>query len=566
MRAVLISLVLGLTGCAPAWQQTPHDIPFQRLGGLVEHQAPEPYVVWDWWDVARHSTVVPLGKLVSPARIVDRITGGRPALDTNAFGLVADSPWFTNRIGRRALTTDEVRRGANLDAEPAAGSLVVITGKPRGVTPGVVVRDGKGVVWYVKFDPPAHPELASGAEAVASRVLHAAGWHVPQNFVVNLKLARLKLAPDALLPNKYDAWVPMTRQRLDHLLGSLNPDQKGRARALFSRQVPGQLLGPFDYRGVNSLDPNAIIPAHRRRALRGLWVLMAWLNNSDTRMNNGMDTFIASSKDQGSSSEGPKRGHIRHYLMDFGDSLGSSGRRAKARAEGHEQRVDWSQIGFRLVTLGMFPPYWSPILRSPYRSVGIFEATVFDPARWSPLIPNPAFAEATARDTYWGAALVARFDRPLIEAAVMAGEYSDARASEAIISALVERRQKLLRHAFARVLALDDVRAEGCVVEFTDLEFLSGLRTGPASYHWTLDWARSSRHLRLSRGQAKQPVVDLCGALEGARAAHGSTLEADPFVTLTVHRGGPDLGPPIAAHFRILEGGRLLPIGLERAV
>ncbi|MFT7626359.1 MAG: hypothetical protein ACI9WU_005554, partial [Myxococcota bacterium] len=52
----------------------------------------------------------------------------------------------------------------------------------------------------------------------------------------------------------------------------------------------------------------------------------------------------------------------------------------------------------------------------------------------------------------------------------------------------------------------------------------------------------------------------------GARAAHGSTLEADPFVTLTVHRGGPDLGPPIAAHFRILEGGRLLPIGLERAV
>ncbi len=544
----LTLLALLACGCAPAWQATPHDVRFQRVGDLVAHDEPEPYVIWDWWDVARHSTVVPLGKLVSPARLIDRISGGRPALDVNDFGEVPDSPWFTNRIGRMPMDPEAVAIGPNTGRPPADGPLVVISGKPMGVTPGVVVRDVRGVTWFLKFDPPAHPELASGAEAVASRVLHAAGYNVPQTFVVDFDLKRLEPSPDARTPNKYRSWVPLDGARLSVLLGALNPDPQGRVRGLFSRQVPGALPGPFEYRGQNRADPNALVPAQRRRSLRGLWVLMAWLNNSDTRMNNSMDTFIRT---------GDGKGLIHHYLIDFGDSLGSSGRRAKARSEGYEHRVDWAQIGVRIATLGMFAPYWASVRRSANRTVGIFEAEVFDPARWSPLVPNPAFDEATALDTFWGAAILARFDEPRIRAAVSAGRFSDPAAIEEIVQVLEQRRAKLLRYAFEDVLPLVDPKVEGCSVRFEDLEGA----TGP--YRFVVDWHHNgSATLRIGAAKTQTPRFDLCHPLAAARAAHGRAFEESPFVTLTVE----DRDRRLKLRLRRLEEGRLLPIALEREV
>src|SRR5690606_33617039 len=135
--------------CAPSWKSLPHDRVFQRTVPAVKHRRPASDLrPSDWWDIALHTTVIPLGQLVSPARYIDRIRGGRRALDVNDFGKVPDSTWFVNRIGKRPMTAREVARGPGENRGPASGLLTVVSGKLEGATPGVIARDAAGVTWF----------------------------------------------------------------------------------------------------------------------------------------------------------------------------------------------------------------------------------------------------------------------------------------------------------------------------------------------------------------------------------------------------------------------------------
>jgi hypothetical protein len=552
--AVAMSAVVA---CAPSWKARPHDRLFQRATAPVSHPMPAQEATSDWWDHALHSTVLPLAGLVSPARWVASLVGGPPALDVNAFGQVPDSEWFVNRIGRVGMSAADLRRGAARGAGPAAGPLRIIAGKPEGVTPGVVIRDSAGVVWYAKFDPPAYPELTSGAELVASRLLHAAGYHVPETYLVDIDLDQIVLDPKARTPNRYGRPVRLTERELRVLLTQLNPDPAGKLRALFSRAVPGRHLGPFEYRGVRSSDPNDHIVHERRRSLRGLWVFSAWLNNTDTRRQNTLDTFIADRSSGG-------HGSVRHYLIDFGDALGAAGDREKYLSEGYEYRVDWGQVAARFAALGLRYPYWNQVHRSPYRGVGIFEGQVFSPERWRPLYPNPAFSQATRHDTYWATAILARFTPELIAAAVEAGRYSEPGAADFITRVLIARRRRLLEYGFRTVLALDYPEMVGPYrVKLCDLEAESGLvNRARARYRWTVTWNRTRRRDQtLDQQQGPEPVVDVRAALVRVMAESPAAFRGDPYLTVTVHR----LGKPSAVklHLRAVRD-IVFPVALER--
>ena len=117
IRVVAIAALLA-SGCAPSWKHAPHDRPHQTAPAPVLHPKPQPTTSTDWWDHVLHATVIPLGRLVSPARYVSWAIGGRPALDINAFGEVPDSAWFENRIGVRSFTPAEIRRGPNVSGPP----------------------------------------------------------------------------------------------------------------------------------------------------------------------------------------------------------------------------------------------------------------------------------------------------------------------------------------------------------------------------------------------------------------------------------------------------------------
>ena len=89
----------------------------------------------------------------------------RPALNVNTLDEVPDSSWFTNRLGRRDMTIDEIVRGPNQVDGPAPGTWQV-TGRPdSGITPKFTIRDARGDTYLIKLDPAAFPELPSSVEA-----------------------------------------------------------------------------------------------------------------------------------------------------------------------------------------------------------------------------------------------------------------------------------------------------------------------------------------------------------------------------------------------------------------
>lgn len=560
MNQKLLTLLVAalVVGCAPSWKHGPHDMPFQHTARPKLHTMPKKNAPSDWWDHVQQSTVIPLGKLVSPARYLAAIAGGRSALDINAFGKVPDSTWFENRIGRARRSADELRSGPNRSAGPADGPLTVISGKTEGVSPGLVLRDSDGTVWFVKFDPPAFPELSSGAEIIASKFLYAAGYHVPETFVVDIDLARMGLDPKATTRDRYERKVKLTQDELGVLLTQLNPNPDGTLRALFSRAVPGRPLGPFSYRGSRSDDPNDRLPHERRRSLRGLRVFSAWLNNTDTRRQNTLDTFVSESDDG-------RLGWVKHYLIDFGDSLGAAGAREKVLSEGHEHRVDWGEIGKRFLGVGLVYPYWFGVRRSPYRGVGIFEGDVFDPERWAPVTPNLAFDQITPSDTFWAAAILARFTPELVAAVVETARYSEEGAEEHVVQVLIARRARLLEYAFEDMLPLDDVEVKRrYVIEMTDLEVLAELVTEPMEYRWSVRWNRTGgSDRRLDGGSVDTPHFDLRDAVTVAMTEHAAGFKKDPYMTLTVHRVGHEAN--IELHLRVVRD-HIVPVALDREV
>ena len=73
-------------------------------------------------------------------------------------------------------------------------------------------------------------------------------------------------------------------------------------------------------------DPNDLIPHDRRRDLRGLEVLFAWLNHTNAKGDNSLDPVNGKGSDA----------RIVHHLLDFGDSFGSDSDIAKDPRHGQE--------------------------------------------------------------------------------------------------------------------------------------------------------------------------------------------------------------------------------------
>lgn len=546
-------IVLAAAACAPAWKQTPHDVRFQRTPDPEPHARPASSEPSNWWYAIDQSTARPLATTLNPGHYIDVLRGGPPPLDVNAFGEVIDSTWFENRIGRRALTAEEIRRGPNTVDGPDDRTLEVLGGKIEGATPGLLLRDRRGHRYLAKFDPPAYPGLASGAEIIATKILWAAGYHVPENYVGTLDIAALELREGATTGGTHGATVPLDRARLDDLLAHVNPFPDGTVHTLYSRILPGEPIGPFQYRGQRRDDPNDLVPHERRRSLRGLAVFSAWVNNVDARASNTLDTFLA-------QQDG--LGYVKHYLLDFGDALGSAGTAPKYPGEGYEGVLDWPKVLRSFTALGLWYRPWLGVRRSPYRSVGVFESEIFEPDLWRSKLPNPAFDEATWLDRYWAAAIIARFTPAHLAAIVDEARYPEPGAAEWVLRVLSERQFKILEWAFAHVLPLDDPRVEGTALHLVDLETSSGLSTnGPFEYTWTVHW---DGHF-VAEGRSAVPSVDLANAITQVRGVHGAAFDDDPFLTVTFARTAPEHGARISLFVRVVDGAPLI-VGLERTV
>ena len=113
-----------------------------------------------------------------------------------------------------------------------------------------------------------------------------------------------------------------------------------------------------------------------------------------------------------------------------------------------------------------------------HRSIGYFESKIFQPDKFDPIVPNPAFEEMTYADAFWAAKIVMSFDEEDLKALIRAGKYSDSQAEKYLLETLLERQQKIGRHWFKKVNPLDEfdfVNNDGAIsISFTDLAVRHG--------------------------------------------------------------------------------------------
>ena len=169
------------------------------------------------------------------------------------------------------MTAAEVATGTGYAATgPPAGQWTLASGKSDGVTPGFTILDAAGDRWFIKFDPPKWREMASGAEVVVTKLFHALGYHVPENYVTRLTRENLVVDERSTHHGRRRRRTPLTDQRLDRLLRMAAQESDGSYRVIASKALAGKPVGPFLYEGTRPDDPNDIVPHEHRRELRGV--------------------------------------------------------------------------------------------------------------------------------------------------------------------------------------------------------------------------------------------------------------------------------------------------------
>lgn len=315
---------------------------------------PAPHPSSYLYDAINNSFFQPFKKSFDLPGGIRRLTGRRrEAFNVNVLDEVPDSSWFTNRLGKREMSLEEILRGSDTDAGPADGVLTVVRGKTAGITPGFQVKDSAGRLYLLKFDPKDYPEMATGAEVISTKFFHALGYNVPQNTIFHFTRDRLVVDPKATYTDGLGVKRQMTEQTLEEILAKSPRRADGSYRCVASKFLEGKPKGGFDFRDTRKDDPNDIIPHQDRRDLRGLRIFCAWLYHNDIRIGNTLDMYV---------TEGG-RSFLRHYLIDFGSTLGSDTSFPNQRLVGRQYQADLGEAMATLVSVYTSLPVHAKLLQ-----------------------------------------------------------------------------------------------------------------------------------------------------------------------------------------------------------
>jgi hypothetical protein len=419
------------------------------------------------------------------------------AMNVNTVDEVPDSSWFTNRIGRQAMSVDEIGRGPDRSAPVIGSGWVVSAGKSGGVQPGFRMTDPNGTTYQIEIDPVSNPEMASGAEMIGTAFYHAIGYNVVDVYIAEVDRAALVIAPDATIRDPLNGKRRELRTYdLDAVFERAARLPNGRYRVLASRFASGRPIGNFRYYGTRPDDPNDVVPHEHRRELRGARVFAAWLNHDDSRGVNSLDMLETADA----------RAWVKHYMFDFGSILGSGTVFEQRHRAGSEYIFEAKPGWLTLATLGLYVRPW---MRIDYPdvppSVGRIEYEQFDPLAWKPEYPNPAFSNMRTDDAFWGARIVSRFSDDAIRAVVGKARFSDPAATEFLVRALIARRNKVVAAWINQVCpAVDATLSSDGAFAFGNAAVEAGAATAPVEYQlqwFAYDNATDTR-TALSRGTA----------------------------------------------------------------
>jgi hypothetical protein len=473
------------------------------------------------------------------------------AVNVNTMDEVPDSSWFTNRIGRRPMSIDEIAEGPNRLATLNVDGWPIVQEKSAGITPGFRLTDPEGHLYQLKFDPPEHPEMSSGAEVIGAAIYHAIGYNVVEGYIVEFDPAKAVISPKATTVDMAGRRRALRLDDIERVLQRAARLPNGKYRALASRFAEGRNLGYFKYYGTRPDDPNDIHPHEHRRELRGNRVFSAWLNHDDSRGLNSLDML--------ETRDG--RAAIRHYMFDFGSTLGSGSTAAQVPRAGNEYILEWGPALKTLFSLGLWTRPW---IRVEYpnvaKSVGRFEAGFFDPAAWRPEYPNPAFDNMRADDAFWAADLISRFSDEAIRAVVEKADYSEQRAADYVTATLIARKKKVLAEWLTGVnpIVKPELAADGAFT-FENAAVRAGVSAPPSEY--VLTWSRFDN----ASGSNSEPTEEVRTSAPRATAPR-AVLEGSGFVSVAIrslHKEHPLWERPVTVHFRRTANG-WQAVGLTR--
>ncbi len=435
------------------------------------------------------------------------------ATNINTLGEVPDSSWFTNRIGRRSMSLDELRRGSSQGQGPDVQDrpLAITSLKMTGVTPGFVFRDGRGDLYFSKVDPLDYPQMGTSAEVISSKFLHAFGYNVPENYLTFVRPQQFFVPGDATIQGRSGKVTVIRQARLQAMLKNVPRRADGTIQIMASKRVAGESLGPFDFLGTRADDANDIHRHEHRRELRGYRLMTAWINHNDSDSANTLDVFLRTDQD---------RGFVKHYLIDFGTTLGSGAVEPHQPRAGYEYYYEGRPLLKSLLTLGLSTRPWQRIDYPDLPSVGHFEADVFHPRDWRPDYPNPAFLNMGNDDAFWAAKIIQRFSDETVRAMVSEGRLEDPAAEQYLVESLIRRRDKIVRYYMSLINPLDEFAIESGTPR--ELVFANlGIRAGLAAaadyrFRWfdfdNLTEKAAPLGAPGTTGQARIAVPDSAGA------------------------------------------------------
>jgi hypothetical protein len=463
-----------------------------------------------------------------------------PAGAVNTLGDVPDSEWYTNRHWKKRMTIDELVRGPGNQSPPATDRPWQVTAaKTEGVTPGFTIKDSKGRSYQIKFDTPANFEQATGADVMGTKFFYALGYNTPENYIVYFTPEQLRVGEKTMIVDYRGVERPMRQGDIASVLAKLPKDRSGRFRAVASLFLNGKPAGPFRYNGTRTDDPNDIVPHEHRRDLRGLRVFSAWVNHNDTKALNSLDMLV---------TEGGRQ-FIKHHLIDFSAVFGAEAFEPKSPRSGFVPLFDWTSSAKNFFTLGLYVPEYARANHPYAKEVGRLEADKFDPEHWVGNYYNPAFANQLYDDAFWAAKQVMTFTEPEVRAMVKTSEYTSAEGMEYLVKSLMQRREKIGRAYFSRVLPLDGFSVEGGRLRFEDLAVKYGF-VQPRTFRYT--WSTFNNET-----EARSPIAGAASDAIPAAFASGYAV---------VQIQGDDAKKTIDVYLRKRGGAASAPqvVGVER--
>ena len=128
------------------------------------------------------------------------------AVNVNTLDEVPDSSWFTNRIGTRPITADELQRGPVTGPAPAPQKWTLTREKSAGMAPGFTAQDANGETWFVSFDARDNPRGATAAVVISNTVIGAPAFMVSHRLSASTRRSSSTKRPPPSAPSRMRSW------------------------------------------------------------------------------------------------------------------------------------------------------------------------------------------------------------------------------------------------------------------------------------------------------------------------------------------------------------------------